>query len=82
MLIKAARSVFGLEGMPNGRGNFSPSNVGRILPEGNSRGSGGKLVRVETHRGLSSNNRDPVGYGRMVAIGRPHQILAHCPARR
>ena len=82
MLIKAARSVFGLEGMPNGRGNFSPSNVGRILPEGNSRGSGGKLVRVEIHRGLPSNSRDPVDYRRMVAIGRQHQILTHCPTRR
>lgn len=36
--------------------------MGRILAAGNGRGTAGGLVRVEIHRGLPSNRRDPVGY--------------------
>jgi hypothetical protein len=59
---KSARTAFGLEAMPNERGNFSPYHVSRILAAGNDRGSSGELVRVEMHRGLPSNERDPKGY--------------------
>lgn len=59
---KSARSAFGLWQLPNERGNFSPYNAARILAAGNGRGVAGELVRVEIHRGLPSNERDPVGY--------------------
>jgi hypothetical protein len=59
---KSARSAFGLQELPNERGNFSPFNLARILASGNGRGADGRLVRVEIHRGLPSNQRDPVGY--------------------
>jgi hypothetical protein len=59
---KAARDAFNLAGLPNERGNFSPLQLARILAAGNDRAAAGKLVRVEIHRGLPSNQRDPVGY--------------------
>lgn len=59
---KSARTAFGLHELPNERGNFSPFNLGRIFAAGNGRGAAGELVRVEIHRGLPSNQRDPVGY--------------------
>ncbi|MEA2231544.1 MAG: hypothetical protein QOD83_1360 [Solirubrobacteraceae bacterium] len=59
---KSARTAFGLWELPNERGNFSPYSLARILAAGNGRGVGGELVRVEIHRGLPSNQRDPVGY--------------------
>ena len=60
---KSARAAFGLENMPNERGNFSPYALACILAAANERGPGGELVRVEIHRGIPSNKRDPTGYG-------------------
>jgi hypothetical protein len=60
---KTAREAFGLMNMPNERGNFSPYRLARLLAAANGRGkSGGELVRVEVHRGLPSQRRDPTGY--------------------
>ncbi len=59
---KSARTAFGLQQLPNERGNFSPYSLGRILAAGNGRDYEGDLVRVEIHRGLPSNKRDPFGY--------------------
>jgi len=59
---KSARTAFGLENTGNGRGNFSPYSLARILAAGNGRGADGELSRVEIHRGLPSNKRDPLGY--------------------
>lgn len=59
---KAAREAFSLQSLPNERGNFSPYQLARILAAGRDRGEDGNLVRVEIHRGLPSNSRDPVGY--------------------
>jgi len=60
---KTAREAFGLQGMPNEHGNFSPHRLARLLAAGNGRGkSGGELVRVEIHRGLPSQRQDPTGY--------------------
>ncbi|MCW3048015.1 MAG: hypothetical protein JWO74_2299 [Solirubrobacterales bacterium] len=60
---KGARKAFGLQNQPNEFGNFSPLRLAKILAAGNDRGSDGRLVRVEVHRGLPSSARDPVGYG-------------------
>jgi hypothetical protein len=60
---RAARRAFALEGQGNERGNFSPLQLGRILAAGNDRGKTGQLVRVEVHRGLPNQRRDPVGHG-------------------
>ena len=61
---KSARAAFGLEDLPNERGNFSPYALSCILAAGNGRGLGGaELVRVEIHRGIPSNRHDPTGYG-------------------
>jgi uncharacterized LabA/DUF88 family protein len=60
---KAAREAFGMMGQPSEHGNFSPYRLARILAAGNDRGSDGKLVLVEIHRGLPSSSRDPVGFG-------------------
>ncbi len=62
-VYKAAREAFGLESLPNERGNFSPFQLARILAAGNQRGGAAKLVLVEVHRGLPSSARDPVGFG-------------------
>jgi uncharacterized LabA/DUF88 family protein len=62
-VYKAAREAFGLQGLGNERGNFSPYQLARILAAGNDRGAEGELVRVEIHRGLPSSSRDPIGYG-------------------
>jgi uncharacterized LabA/DUF88 family protein len=63
-VYKAARHAFDLQAMPNEYGNFSPYRLAQILAAGNGRGSdGGRLVRVEIHRGLPDSTRDPVGYG-------------------
>ena len=59
---KSARTAFGLQAEPNERGNFSPHSLGRIIASANGRGADGELCRVEVHRGLPSNARDPVGY--------------------
>lgn len=60
---KTAREAFGLDALPNERGNFSPFNLARILATSHGRGvNGSKLVRVEIHRGLPSASRDPIGY--------------------
>lgn len=56
---KSARSAFGLWELPNEKGNFIPYSLARILATGNGRGKDGELVRVEIHRGLPSNQRDP-----------------------
>ena len=58
-----AREAFGLQRLPNERGNFSPFKLGRILAAGHSRGQAGELGRIEIHRGPPSSSRDPVGYG-------------------
>jgi NYN domain len=60
---KAAREAFGLRGLPNERGNFSPFKLARILAAGHGRSDIATRVRVEVHRGLPSSSRDPVGYG-------------------
>jgi uncharacterized LabA/DUF88 family protein len=60
---KSAREAFNLGGLASERGNFSPYRLAQILAAGNERGGAGNLVRVEVHRGLPSNRRDPVGYG-------------------
>lgn len=59
---KTAREAFGMQGMPNEHGNFSPYQLARVLAAGNDRGADGKLVRVQIHRGLPSQRHDPVGY--------------------
>lgn len=59
---KTAREAFGLETMPNERGNFSPYQLARIFAAGNGRGTSGTLARVEIHRGLPSQKRDRTGY--------------------
>jgi hypothetical protein len=60
---KTAREAFGMQAMPNEHGNFSPYQLGRILAAGNGRGvGGGRLVRVELHRGLPSQKHDLRGY--------------------
>lgn len=59
---KSARDAFNLGGLPNERGNFSPLGLAKVLAAGHDRGTDGELVRVEIHRGLPSNKRDPVGY--------------------
>lgn len=59
---KSARYAFSLGNLPNERGNFSPYRLGQILAAGNDRGDEGELIRVEIHRGLPSNKRDPLGY--------------------
>lgn len=60
---KAAREAFNLTGLPNERGNFSPYALAQILAAGGDRGDSGRLVRVEVHRGLPSNQNDRIGYG-------------------
>lgn len=60
---KTAREAFSLSSLPNEHGNFSPYRLARLLAAGNGRGkNGGKLVRVEIHRGLPSQRHDPTGY--------------------
>jgi uncharacterized LabA/DUF88 family protein len=61
-VYRAARRAFGLQQMPTEHGTFSPYRLAQILAAGNERGSDGKLVRVEIHRGLPTSHRDPVGY--------------------
>jgi uncharacterized LabA/DUF88 family protein len=48
--------------MPSEHGVFSPYRLALLLAAKNDRGSDGKLVRVEIHRGLPSSKRDPVGF--------------------
>ena len=62
-VYKTAREAFGLRGLANERGNFSPYKLARLLASANGRGDGAALVRVEVHRGLPSSARDPIGYG-------------------
>jgi hypothetical protein len=59
---KAARRAFGLERMPVERGNFSPYRLGLLLAAASGRGATGQLVRVEVHRGVPAQHRDPYGY--------------------
>lgn len=59
---KTAREAFGMQGMPNENGNFSPYQLARILTAGSDRGSTAELVRVQIHRGMPSQKHDPVGY--------------------
>lgn len=59
----AAREAFGWTEFPNEYGNYSPLRLARLLTEGNGRGARGLLVRVNIHRGLPSNKRDPQSYG-------------------
>jgi uncharacterized LabA/DUF88 family protein len=61
-LYKTAREAFGWERMPSEYGNFSPYQLARILAAGNGRGIRGRLVRVEIHRGLPSQNHDQVSH--------------------
>lgn len=60
---RRARYAFDLESEPNERGNVSPLALARHLAAGRERGSDGRLIRVEVHRGLPSSKHDPVGYG-------------------
>jgi hypothetical protein len=62
-VYKTAREAFGLEALPNERGNFSPFQLARILAAGNGRGADVELMRVEIHRGLPNSSRDPTGFG-------------------
>lgn len=57
-----ARRAFSLERMPVARGNFSPYRLGLLLAAAKGRGTAGKLVRVEVHRGVPAQNHDPIGY--------------------
>jgi hypothetical protein len=59
---KTAREAFGLQDMPNERGNFSPLRLSKILAAGNDRGKLGQLVCIEIFRGLPSSKHDPTGY--------------------
>jgi uncharacterized LabA/DUF88 family protein len=61
-VYKTAREAFGWTNMPNEYGNFSPYQLARIFAAGNGRGTSGKLVRIEIHRGLPSQKFDAVGY--------------------
>lgn len=60
---KSARRAFGLDAMPNERGNFSPFGLARVLAYGNGRATNGKLCLVEIHRGLPDSTKDPNGHG-------------------
>ncbi|HXF97941.1 MAG TPA: NYN domain-containing protein [Gaiellaceae bacterium] len=59
----AAREAFGWTAFPNEYGNYSPLRLAEFVAEGNGRGALGQVVRVNIHRGLPSNKRDPQGYG-------------------
>jgi uncharacterized LabA/DUF88 family protein len=59
---KTAREAFGWKDYPNEYGNYSPYQLARILTAGNGRGGGGKLVRLNIHRGLPSQKFDQPGY--------------------
>ena len=59
----AAREAFGWTDLPNEYGNYSPLRPAELLAEGNGRGERARLVRVNIHRGLPSNKRDPQSYG-------------------
>ena len=59
---KSAREAFGWTAFPNEFGNYSPYALGRTLAEANGRGGSGALVRVNVHRGLPSQARDPASY--------------------
>lgn len=59
----AAREAFGWTGFPNEYGNYSPLRLAELLAEGKDRRERARLVRVNIHRGLPSNKRDPHGYG-------------------
>ena len=59
---RSARRAFGMDNMPTEHGVFSPYRLALLLAAGNDRGSDGKLVRVEIHRGLPSSKRDRVGF--------------------
>lgn len=59
---KSAREAFGWRDFPNEYGNYSPLALGRALAAGNGRGPDGRLVRVNIHRGLPSQARDPLSY--------------------
>jgi uncharacterized LabA/DUF88 family protein len=59
---KTAREAFGLQDMPNERGNFSPLRLSKILAAGNDRGRSAELVAIEIFRGLPSSKHDPTGY--------------------
>lgn len=58
-----AREAFGLEGLGNGHGNFSPLRLAQILAAANGRGVDGRLTRVEVFRGMPSVGHDRVGHG-------------------
>jgi NYN domain len=59
---KSARDAFGWKDWPTEYGVYSPYRLGLHLSEGNGRGKGAVLVRLNVHRGLPSQKRDPVGY--------------------
>jgi uncharacterized LabA/DUF88 family protein len=59
----AAREAFDLRQEPSARGNFNPLAVARHLAGCNHRGTDGRLVRVEIHRGLPDATRSPKAHG-------------------
>jgi uncharacterized LabA/DUF88 family protein len=61
-VYEAARGAFELQQAPPERGNFNPLKVAQILARGNKRGNGGKLTKVEIHRGLPDTSFNPKGH--------------------
>ena len=61
-VYQRAREAFGWSNMPNEYGNFSPYQLARVLAAGHGRGTNGRLVRVEVHRGLPSQKYDTISY--------------------
>jgi NYN domain len=59
---RAAREAFGWEDYPTEYGVYSPYRLAQLLAAGNGRGANGNLVRLNIHRGLPSQKRDPIGY--------------------
>jgi len=59
---KSAREAFGWWDYPNEYGNYSPLAAARLFTRGNGRLEGGRLVRVNVHRGLPSQKFDKRGY--------------------
>lgn len=59
----AARDAFELKQAPPARGNFNPLEAARYLAAGNKRGTDGKLVLLEIHRGSPDPNTHSKAHG-------------------
>jgi uncharacterized LabA/DUF88 family protein len=62
-VYRSAREAFEMHQAPNERGVFDPLALARHLAAANKRGTTGRLVQVEIHRGQPQSNADPKGHG-------------------